>query len=178
MPPGERANEAGFGLELMAQADALYAFARRLCRDSTLAEDLVQETFARALDAREQFTVGSNLKAWLFRILRNLFWDKKRRDRRNPVDPRAGDEDSEASSSDVWLRGDLELERLRRLVSEDIQAALERLTDDARLVVLLDLEGFSDVETAEIMSCALGTVKSRLARARAHLREALREYAQ
>jgi len=170
-------DEPSFGNELLAQADALYNFARYLCRDQALAEDLVQEAFARALDAEAQFSAGSNLKAWLFRILRNAFVDNRRRQRKNPVELREATDDAAPSTSDVWLRGDIEIDRLRALVVSDIEAALERLSDDARTVVLLDLDGFTETEIAKVMDSAVGTVKSRLARARAALREALQEYA-
>jgi RNA polymerase sigma-70 factor, ECF subfamily len=171
-----REGEPAFGAQLLAEADALYNFARYLSRDASLAEDLVQETFARALDAEAQFVVGTKLKAWLFRILRNAFVDRRRRERKNPVELRDASEDSNDLRDD-WLRGDIEIDRLRGLVQSDIEAALARLSDDARAVVLLDLEGFTETEIAKVMDTAIGTVKSRLARARAVLREALQEYA-
>jgi RNA polymerase sigma-70 factor (ECF subfamily) len=171
-----REGEASFGAELLGHADALYNFARYLTRDAALADDLVQDAFARALDAEAQFAAGSNLKAWLFRILRNAFLDRRRRERKSPVEYREDTEDTEDPRG-AWLRGDIEIDRLRAFVVNDIEAALTRLSDDARAVVLLDLEGFTETEIAKVMDTAIGTVKSRLARARASLREALQEYA-
>jgi RNA polymerase sigma-70 factor, ECF subfamily len=135
----------------------------------------MQEAFARALDAESAFVPGSNLKAWLFRILRNLYLDGRRRERRNPV--ALHDSEDEPAAAEVWLRGDIEIDRLRGIVARDIQAALAQLTEDARTVILLDLEGFTETELANVLDVAVGTVKSRLARARAVLREALQEYA-
>jgi len=177
MRPEPVTSQPPFAAQLLAQAGALYNFARYLCRDPGPAEDLVQEAFARALNAEASFVAGSNLKAWLFRILRNAFLDGRRRERRNPVTTREEPDEAD-STSEVWLRGDIELERLRGLVARDIEAALAALSDDARAVVLLDLEGFTETEIAAVMDSAVGTVKSRLARARAALREALKEYAQ
>ena len=163
-----------FAAQLLAQASALYNFARYLSRDAELAEDLVQDAFARALDAEASFVAGSNLRAWLFRILRNAFLDGRRRARKNPV--ALQDDADETGTEEIWLQGDIELERLRGLVARDIEAALGRLGDDARTVILLDLEGFTETEIANVMDTAVGTVKSRLARARAILRKELQEY--
>ena len=178
MPPESSAFEPPFGERLMEQAGALFNFARYLSRDPVVAEEMVQDAFARALDAQARFVPGSNLKAWLFRILRNAFLDARRRDRRSPVTLRESDDgQDEDDGSDSWLRGDIEIDRLQNLVARDIEAALGRLSEDARSVILLDLEGFTETEIASVMDTAIGTVKSRLARARAVLREELREYA-
>jgi RNA polymerase sigma-70 factor (ECF subfamily) len=159
--------------------DALYAFAWRLSRDRHVAEDLVQETFARSLAGSHGFVPGTHLKAWLFRILRNAFLDLRRREGRSPL--RAVSEVPEDGMAEdralPGTPGDVKLEQIRRLVARDIDAALHALTADHRAVVLLDLEGFSEQEIAAVMDCAPGTVKSRLARARAALRAQLREYA-
>ncbi len=166
------------GREALAYADSLHNLARYLTRNATDAEDLVQETYARALRAAAQFAPGSNLKAWFVRILRNTFFSIYRRQRRNPTvggldtvnppyqDPVQGE----------WLRGDAELHRLRTVVGEEIERALMSLSEDARTVVLLDLEGLTEHEVADVMGCPVGTIKSRLWRARAALRHQLADY--
>jgi RNA polymerase sigma-70 factor (ECF subfamily) len=161
------------------QIDSLYRLARQLTGDDDEAEDLVQETYARAIRKKSQFADGTNVRAWLFRILRNLFVDAWRRSRRSPVTDRLDDDDVAEPRTDGRepLRGDEELELLRRVVAEDIEAALAALSVDARAIVLLDMEGLTHDEMAEVLGCELGTVKSRLFRARARLREKLRHYA-
>jgi RNA polymerase sigma-70 factor, ECF subfamily len=164
--------------DALAHADALYHLARHLTRHPADAEDLVQETYARAVRAVGRVAPGPELRAWLFRILRNAFLDLQRRGRRSPVDPR-GDLDAAAGvaqAEDGFLRSDAELERLRGIVGAEIEAALRTISDDARTIVILDVEGFTEAEVAEVMGCPVGTVKSRLARARAALRERLAEY--
>ncbi len=178
MPSAKRAS-ASIAEEALVHLDALYNFARYLTGSASEAEDLVQETYARALGNDSQFVAGTNLRAWLFRILKNLFLDGRRRAKVSPIV--AGAEVMDASSlggdpDREPLRGDEELELLRGVVSEDIGAALLALSPDARTIVLLDLEGLTESELASVLGCALGTVKSRLARARAALRESLRDY--
>jgi RNA polymerase sigma-70 factor (ECF subfamily) len=158
---------------MLGHADALYNLARHLTSDAGDAEDLVQETFIRALraapEARETY-----LRPWLFRILRNAFYDLYRRDKKQPPLERLEDE---AATNDGSWRGDAEIQLLRGAVARDIEAALARLSDDGRTVLLLDVEGFTETEIADIMQCPLGTVKSRLMRARANLRKQLWQYA-
>jgi len=167
------------GQEALAYADVLHNLARYLTGNDTDADDLVQETYARALQAAGQFTPGTNLKAWLFRILRNTFISRYRRERNNPV---VGGFDTTAPAVAVageahWFMDDPELERLRTVVAAEIEAALMTLSEDARTVILLDLEGLTEGEVAEVIGCPVGTVKSRLARARAALRLRLKDYA-
>ena len=175
----QSAPRAELAREALAHADALYNLARYLTRDAAASEDLVQETYARALRAWEQFAPGSNLKAWLLAILRNAFLGEHRQERRNPVQGGYDtvDPSAQGPSEDAWLRDDFELERMRRLVAGEIEEALLSLSEDARTVVLLDLEGLTEAEVAQVMGCAPGTVKSRLARARAELRRRLADYA-
>jgi RNA polymerase sigma-70 factor (ECF subfamily) len=174
---GARTNEPSIARRALAHADSLYRLARHLVRTDAEAEDLVQETFARALGGAETFREGSNLRAWLHRILRNAHIDLLRRRRANPValtDDPSDLDDVEASRE--LLRDDREVDALRGLVAADIARALAALSDDARTIVLLDHEGFTESELAEIFGCPHGTVKSKLSRARAALRVTLAKY--
>jgi RNA polymerase sigma-70 factor (ECF subfamily) len=178
MPSAKRASES-IAEEALVHLDALYNFVRYLSGSDAEAEDLVQETYARALSKDSQFELGTNLRAWLFRILRNAFLDGRRRAKVSPIVAGADVLDSSVGPDPEreLLRGDAELELLRGVVADDIAGALLALSPDARAIVLLDLEGLTETELAEVLGCALGTVKSRLARARAALRESLCDYA-
>jgi RNA polymerase sigma-70 factor, ECF subfamily len=166
---------AGRPQDALAHADALYNLARYLTRNPSDAEDLVQETYARALRGSE-LAAGANVKAWLFRILRNLFITRYRHDARGPAQEPYDTLLDAAGGGEGALRGDVELGRLRRIVAGELEAALLELGDDARTAILLDVEGFTETEVAQVMGCAVGTVKSRLARARAALRARLADY--
>jgi RNA polymerase sigma-70 factor, ECF subfamily len=172
--PEPKADARLLAVQALAHLDALYGFAWRLSRNDHVAEDLVQDTLFRCLSRGESFVAGTDLKAWLFRILRNAFIDLRRREARAPL--RTVAEVPESAPLPA-TPADVDLDQLRRLLARDIDAALQSLSDDHRMVVLLDLEGFSEQEIADVMECAPGTVKSRLARARAALRARLREYA-
>jgi RNA polymerase sigma-70 factor (ECF subfamily) len=149
--------------EALAYADALHSLARYLTGADSDAEDLVQETYARAFGAERSFTAGTNLKAWLFRILRNTFVDGYRRQQHGPIDGAAAVPEQSTPVGPVAPR--------------DIEAAMMALSEESRSVILLDLEGLTESEVAEVLGCAIGTVKSRLARARAQLRTLLADYA-
>jgi RNA polymerase sigma-70 factor (ECF subfamily) len=169
------AGVAAFGREALGHVDALYDHARRLTRNDADAEELVQECYTRAFAGARTFA-GGNLKAWLFTILRHTFIDQHRR---NQPPPALGELDVVDGADDrdrELLRDDRELDRLRRLVGAEIEAALASLSEEARTIVLLDVEGFTETEVAEMLGCPVGTVKSRLARARVLLREKLAEY--
>ena len=176
--PVERRGDADkLGQEALAYVDGLHNLARYLTGSDVDAEDLLQETYARALRAANQFTPGTNMKAWLFRILRNTFVSQYRRQRIDPVEGGFDTVASTVAADGDWFRDDIELDRLQNIVGAEIEAALMALSEEARTVILLDLEGLKDQEMAEVIGCAVGTVKSRLARARAALRLTLKDYA-
>jgi RNA polymerase sigma-70 factor (ECF subfamily) len=160
--------------EALAHVDALYNHARRIVQSAADADELVQETYVRVLASAHTF-LGGNLKGWLFRILQNTHIDMRRRNRRQPA---VGDYDiSDDAVEATLVRNSSRVDELRGLVTEEIEAALANLSDDARTIVLLDLEGFTESEVADVIGCRVGTVKSRLSRARAILRERLSEHA-
>jgi RNA polymerase sigma-70 factor (ECF subfamily) len=165
--------------EALAHADALYHLAHYLTHHPGDAEELVQETYARALGAWDRFTPGTNMKAWLFRILRNAFVTHYRHERRGPpLEPYDTVESASAAAADrAGPPGDQEAEAMRHQASAEIGKALRSLPEEARLAILLDLEDFTESEMASTMGCSVGTVKSRLHRARAALRARLAAHA-
>ncbi len=173
---------ARFERDALVHLDQLYSAALRMTRNPADAEDLVQETFAKAFAAFHQYKPGTNLKAWLYRILTNTFINSYRKKQREPQQSQAEDvEDWQiaraASHTSQGLRS-AEVEALDRLPDSDVKRALAELPEDRRMVVYYaDVEGFPYKEIAEIMGTPIGTVMSRLHRGRKQLRELLADYA-
>ena len=171
-----------FERESLSHIDALYSGALRLTRHQHDAEDLVQDTYVRAFRASASFRAGTNMRAWLFRIMHNAFISSYRKAQRRPKE--SGGEQVEdwqlaraASHDSTGLRS-AETEALALLPGGDIQDALNDLRDDYReAVYLADVEGFSYKEIAEIMGTPIGTVMSRIHRGRGLLRASLEQYA-
>jgi RNA polymerase sigma-70 factor (ECF subfamily) len=168
-----------FDAEALPFLSQLYGAALRLTRNPADAEELVQETFLRAYRAFDQFESGTNLKAWLYKILTNTFISSYRKKQREPQTVSA-DANEEFNLYDRMVESNLtpEAELLDRIPDEEVKAALEGLPDQFRTAVLLaDVEGFSYQEIADITGVAIGTVMSRLHRGRKALQRALWEYA-
>lgn len=176
------ARAARFEADALQYLDQLYSAALRMTRNPADAEDLVQETFAKAFAAFHQYKPGTNLKAWLYRILTNTFINSYRKKQREPKQSQAEEiEDWQiaraASHTSQGLRS-AEAEALDRLPDSDVKRALAELPEDRRMVVYYaDVEGFPYKEIAEIMGTPIGTVMSRLHRGRRQLRELLADYA-
>jgi RNA polymerase sigma-70 factor, ECF subfamily len=173
---------ARFERDAMQYLDQLYGAAMRMTRNPADAEDLVQETYMKAFAAFGSFTDGTNLKAWLFRILTNTYINIYRKKQRQPYqtgtdDLTDGQIQAAESHTPRGLRS-AEAEALDRLADTDVVEALAAVPEDFRMAVYYaDVEGFSYKEIAEIMDTPVGTVMSRLHRGRKLLRELLEDYA-
>ena len=181
LKPKKSRQQREFEAEALVHLDTLYAHALRLTRSPADAEDLVQDTFVRALRFYERFERGSNLKAWLLRIQFNGFVNKYRRNLKEYAVSEAMTHEpgTEATVGRNALRALLDPQgtALSPMIANEIQAALQQLPEDHRTVVILaDVEELSYKEIAEVIGCPIGTVMSRLHRARKALQERLREH--
>ena len=150
---------------VLASVTSLRAFAISLTRDAEKAEDLVQETVLRAISKQEQFVAGTNLQAWLFTILRNQFCSEHRKSLRE-----VEDEDGSYAATMIALP-----DQDDRIMIHDLEAALHKLPEGQReAIMLVGVEGLSYEEAAQVLGCAIGTVKSRVNRARCCLAELMR----
>lgn len=181
---GPMADPSNFAADAMPYMDALYGAAMRMTRSPADAEDLVQETFLRAYRGYERFEEGTNLKAWLYRILTNTYINSYRAKQRRPQESDLGEVE------DLYLYrrlGGVETSELGRsaedqlmdlLTDGEVKAAIEALPENFRLPVLMaDVEGFSYKEIAEILDVPIGTVMSRLHRGRKALQKSLWDFA-
>jgi RNA polymerase sigma-70 factor (ECF subfamily) len=154
-----------FKTDLLGSIPSLRAFAVSLAQNADKADDLVQETLVKAWDKHASFQPGTNLKAWLFTILRNEFYSQMRKRGR------------EVQDSDGLMTARLAVHPAQQgqLDLEDFRTALEQLPEDQReAIILIGASGFSYEEAAEICGCAVGTIKSRVSRARARLQDILK----
>ena len=169
-----------FNNEFMPHINSMYNFAYRLTLDSDDSKDLLQDTYLKAYRFIDSFQQGTNAKAWLFRILKNSFINDYRKRSKEPSKVDYQDVESYYNSEDVdrQITPDLRVEALKDMIGDEISNALNSLDVDFRTVIILcDLEGFKYEEMAKILDIPIGTVRSRLHRARNLLKEKLSEYA-
>jgi RNA polymerase sigma-70 factor, ECF subfamily len=167
-----------FEVEALGHLKSMLGVATRLTRNPSEAEDLVQDTFVKAMRSRHQYEPGTNLKAWLLRILTNTFINKYRRGglEKSVLDAPSGEPlmDGWTSTSALEAMRDPESQALRPVLEAEIRSALEELPEEFRLaVVLADVEELSYKEIADVMGCPIGTVMSRLHRGRRLLKSRL-----
>jgi RNA polymerase sigma-70 factor (ECF subfamily) len=173
-----------FNEEFMPHIDSMYNFAFRLTVDEDDAKDLVQDTYLKAFRFINSFQKGTNAKAWLFRILKNSFINDFRKKSKEPskvdyneVESFYNSEDSEIDQS-TTTTNDLRAESVQDLIGDEVANALNALAVDFRIVIILcDIEGFTYEEMAKILDIPIGTVRSRLHRARNLLKDKLQQYA-
>jgi RNA polymerase sigma-70 factor (ECF subfamily) len=169
-----------FNNEFLPHIRSMYNFGYRLTLDRDDANDLVQDTYLKAYRFIESFQKGTNAKAWLFRILKNSFINDYRKKSKEPNKVDYQEVETYYNSEDVdrQITPDLRVESLNNMIGDEISNALNSLDVDFKTVIILcDLEGFKYEEMAKILDIPIGTVRSRLHRARNLLKEKLGEYA-
>ena len=170
-----------FDKEFMPHIDSMYNFAFRLTNDEDDANDLVQDTYLKAFRFINSFERGTNAKAWLFRILKNSFINDYRKKSKEPSKVDYQEVETTYNSfddTDTEFTTDLRVEAVQDMIGDEVATALNSLPVDFRTVIILcDIEGFTYEEMAKILDIPIGTVRSRLHRARNLLKEKLREYA-
>jgi RNA polymerase sigma factor (sigma-70 family) len=169
-----------FNKEFMPHINSMYNFAYRLTLDADDSKDLLQDTYLKAFRFIDSFQQGTNAKAWLFRILKNSFINDYRKKSKEPSKIDYQEVETFYNSEDVdrQITPDLRVEALQDMIGDEISVALNSLDVDFRTVIILcDLEGFKYEEMAKILDIPIGTVRSRLHRARNLLKEKLSEYA-
>lgn len=167
-----------FEKEFLKHADALYNFAYSMTFRDAESEDLVQETFMKAYRFIHSYEQGTNAKAWLFQILKNAFINEYRKKSRKPTKVDFEDFNEKQQLEKQALRIDITEDHYDQMIGDEISGALNSLPVDFRVAIILaDLEGFSYEEIAKITDIPIGTVRSRLFRARNLMKETLREYA-
>lgn len=169
-----------FNQEFMPHINSMYNFAYRLTLDADDAKDLLQDTYLKAFRFIDSFQQGTNAKAWLFRILKNSFINDYRKKSKEPSKVDYQEVETFYNSEDVdrQITPDLRVEALQDMIGDEISIALNSLDVDFRTVIILcDLEGFKYEEMAKILDIPIGTVRSRLHRARNLLKDKLSEYA-
>jgi len=170
-----------FEEEFLPQIDSLFTFAYHLTYNEEDANDLVQETYLKAYRFIDKYIEGTNAKAWLFKILKNVFINQYRKKSKQPTKVDYEDvvhfHDEEDTSFSSYL--DLREEMFQEMMGDEVTNAINALPVDFRVVILLcDIEGFTYEEISKIIDIPIGTVRSRLHRARNMLKEKLKEYAE
>lgn len=176
----EKEKASIFDTEFMTHVDSMYNFAYRLTFNEDDAKDLVQDTYLKAFRFINSFERGTNAKAWLFRILKNSFINEFRKKSKQPAKVDYNEVESYYNSDEAGesITTDLRVETVQHMIGDEITGALNALPVDFRTVIILsDLEGFTYEEMAKILDIPIGTVRSRLHRARNMLREKLVSYA-